>query len=146
MYEKDFEEVVFNNYNIYVLYFENLKRVRIIYFLVYIELIKKIIYFRVDIENLCKVSYIFLILYIYSLYKDYIVLIVYRDYVRIMYFWVYYKELMYVRIIYFWLVLNLCIYNWVFIYKDDNGKEKIVDGECLIICLCYLYICMGVWI
>lgn len=104
MYEKDFEEVVFNNYNIYVLYFENLKRVRIIYFLVYIELIKKIIYFRVDIENLCKVNYIFLILYIYSLYKDYIVLIVYRDYVRIMYFWVYYKEFMYVRIIYFWLV------------------------------------------
>lgn len=65
-----------------MLYFENLKRVRTIHFLVYIELIKKTIHFRVDIENLCKANYTFLILYTYSLYKDYTVLIVYRDYVR----------------------------------------------------------------
>lgn len=44
-----------------MLYFENLKRVRTIHFLVYIELIKKTIHFRVDIENLCKANYTFFI-------------------------------------------------------------------------------------
>lgn len=127
-----------------MLYFENLKRVRTIHFLVYIELIKKTIHFRVDIENLCKANYTFLILYTYSLYKDYTVLIVYRDYVRTMHFWVYYKEFMHARTIHFWLVYNSCIHNWV-IYKDDNGKEKIADGERLIICLRHLHTCMGAW-